>query len=101
MPRSLVAPRIAEGMGRPTGRQEKSPGGLAGGSRDIIVGSNIFNILWVLGLAAIVAPQRIPVSPMGMTFDLPVMIATSVAALPIFFTGCRIARWEDFSPLGY
>lgn len=75
------------------------------GERDIavgnVVGSNIFNILGVLGIAGIAAPQGISVSPAAIRFDVPVMIATAAAALPIFFTGYRIARWEGFLFLGY
>jgi len=58
------------------------------------VGSNIFNLLAVLGLAALVAPQGVAVSPAVRVFDFPVMIAVAAATLPIFFTGYRIARWE-------
>jgi cation:H+ antiporter len=68
------------------------------GERDIavgnVVGSNVFNILSVLGFSAVVAPDGIPVSPAALAFDLPVMIAVAVACLPIFFTGLRIERWE-------
>lgn len=68
------------------------------GERDIavgnVVGSNIFNILAVLGLAALIAPKGIAVSPGILSFDIPVMIAVAVACLPIFFTGHRIDRWE-------
>lgn len=68
------------------------------GERDIavgnIVGSNLFNIMSIIGLTAITLPQNIPVSPGILGFDLPVMIAVSVACLPIFFTGNVIARWE-------
>jgi cation:H+ antiporter len=75
------------------------------GERDIavgnIVGSNIFNILVVLGLAASVSPEGIAVSPAALHFDLPVMLAASLACLPIFFTGSAIARWEGFLFLGY
>lgn len=75
------------------------------GERDIavgnVVGSNIFNILSVLGLAALVSPQAIPVAPTALAFDLPVMIAVAVACLPIFFTGGVIARWEGLLFLGY
>ena len=59
-----------------------------------IVGSNIFNLLAVLGLAAIVAPGGIEVSKSVLSFDMPVMVAVAVACLPIFFTGNIIARWE-------
>jgi cation:H+ antiporter len=70
------------------------------GERDIavgnVVGSNIFNILAVLGLSAAVSPAGINVSTAAMRFDIPVMIAVAVACLPIFFTGNLIARWEGF-----
>jgi cation:H+ antiporter len=75
------------------------------GERDIavgnVVGSNLFNILAVLGLSSLVAPDGVAVSPAALRFDLPVMIAAAVACLPIFFTGHRIARWEGALFLGY
>jgi cation:H+ antiporter len=68
------------------------------GQQDIavgnILGSNLFNILGVLGLAGVAASNGLPASPALMAFDLPVMIAVSVACLPILFTGYRIDRWE-------
>jgi cation:H+ antiporter len=75
------------------------------GQRDIavgnVVGSNIFNVLCVLGVAAAIAPAGIPVPPAALLFDIPVMIAVAVACLPIVFTGHLIARWEGFLFLGY
>lgn len=75
------------------------------GERDIavgnVVGSNIFNILAVLGLSAIVAPDGVRVAPAALTFDIPVAIAVAIACLPIFFSGYRIARWEGVLFLGY
>jgi cation:H+ antiporter len=75
------------------------------GQRDIavgnVVGSNIFNILVVLGLGSLVAPQGIPVPESALTFDLPVMTAVALAALPIFFTGFVINRWEGAVFLAY
>jgi cation:H+ antiporter len=68
------------------------------GERDIavgnVVGSNIFNILGVLGISALVAPSALSVAPAMLAFDLPVMVAVALACLPIFFTGNLIARWE-------
>jgi cation:H+ antiporter len=68
------------------------------GERDIavgnVVGSNIFNILAVLGISATVAPAELPVAPAMLAFDIPVMLAVAVACLPVFFTGSEIARWE-------
>jgi cation:H+ antiporter len=75
------------------------------GERDIavgnVIGSNLFNLLFVLGLAGLVAPQGIAVSPAMLRFDLPVMLAASVACLPIFLTGYTISRWEGGVLLGY
>ena len=75
------------------------------GQRDIavgnVVGSNLFNMLAVLGAAALVAPDGIPVPPTVLSFDLPVMVATMVACLPVFFNGMRISRWEGAVFLGY
>lgn len=68
------------------------------GERDIavgnVVGSNLFNLLGVLGLTAVVAPKEIVVPEAALRFDIPVMIAVAVACLPVFFTGHLIARWE-------
>jgi len=75
------------------------------GERDIavgnVVGSNIFNLLLVLGATALVAAGGIPVQPAALTFDLPVMTAVAIACLPIFVTGYTIARWEGAIFLGY
>ena len=75
------------------------------GERDIavgnVVGSNIFNILGVLGFSGIVAANGLSVSTSLLRFDIPAMIAVAVACLPIFFTGHRISRWEGFLFLAY
>jgi cation:H+ antiporter len=75
------------------------------GQRDIaignVVGSNIFNLLCVLGATATIAPDGVPVAPAALRFDIPVMVAVALACLPIFFTGGRIARWEAVLFLAY
>jgi cation:H+ antiporter len=75
------------------------------GQRDLavgnIVGSNIFNLLLVLGGTALVAGDGIPVAPTALRFDLPVMTAVAVACLPIFFVGHCIRRWEGALFVGY
>lgn len=75
------------------------------GERDIAVGnavgSNIFNLLSVLGLSAIIVPVGIPVSQAAISFDIPVMIAVALASFPVFFTGGHIFRWEGFLFIGY
>ncbi|NVJ03210.1 calcium/sodium antiporter [Myxococcus sp. AM009] len=68
------------------------------GERDIavgnVVGSNIFNVLAVLGFCATVAPGGVAAADAVVSFDLPVMLAVAVACLPIFRTGHVISRWE-------
>src|SRR5690606_23112147 len=68
------------------------------GERDIaignVVGSNIFNICAVIGVAGLVSPGGIPVSDAARHFDLWVMLAVAFACLPIMLTGREISRWE-------
>ncbi|MBI4408561.1 MAG: sodium:calcium antiporter, partial [Gemmatimonadetes bacterium] len=75
------------------------------GERDIaagnVIGSNIFNILSILGISAVVADGGLPIDPALLRFDVPVMIAVAIATLPICFTGYRISRWEGLLFLGY
>lgn len=75
------------------------------GQRDIavgnVVGSNLFNLLGVLGLGSLAAPSGIPVAAGALAFDIPVMILTALACLPIFFTWGVIRRWEGALFLGY
>ncbi len=75
------------------------------GERDIavgnVVGSNLFNILCVLGLTSFVAPGGIPISAAALAFDIPVMVAVAVLCLPIFLTGQTITRWKGALLLFY
>ncbi|MBN2183303.1 MAG: calcium/sodium antiporter [Sedimentisphaerales bacterium] len=75
------------------------------GERDIavgnVVGSNIFNILCVLGASAAASKTGITVTTQALKFDIPVMTAAAVACLPVFFTGSRISRGEGVLFLGY
>jgi cation:H+ antiporter len=75
------------------------------GERDIaignVVGSNIYNVLAVLGVSALVTPGGLRVAPALLAFDLPVMVAVAVACLPIFLTGYSIARLEAATFLGF
>ncbi|MBU0617512.1 MAG: calcium/sodium antiporter [Planctomycetes bacterium] len=65
-----------------------------------VVGSNIFNILVVLGLSATFSPEGINVSHAALVFDVPIMVLVAFVCLPIFFTGYRVDRWEGFLFLG-
>jgi len=72
------------------------------GERDIavgnVVGSCIFNVLGVVGLAGVLAAfssmGTLAVPPVVLRFDLLVMLAALLACLPVFLTGRTIARWE-------
>lgn len=79
------------------------------GERDIavgnVVGSNVFNLLGVLGLggiaAAVTGHGGLPVPPAVANFDLWVMLAAMAACLPIFLSGREVARWEGGLFLAY
>lgn len=68
------------------------------GERDMavgnIVGSNLFNIGLVLGLPAVIFSGGIPVPTAAIALDMPLMLATAIALLPVAFTGFVIRRWE-------
>jgi cation:H+ antiporter len=75
------------------------------GQRDIAVGNAIgsclFNLLAVLGIGSLVASDGIGVPAGALTFDLPIMIAVAIAALPVLFTGYTISRTEGAVFLAY
>lgn len=66
-----------------------------------VIGSNIFNIFLVLGITALFSSGGIKVSSAALALDYPFVVAVSIACLPIFFTGHKIARWEGGLFLGY
>jgi cation:H+ antiporter len=65
-----------------------------------VIGSNIFNILLVLGFTALVSPISIEVSQAAIFLDMPIMIAVAIACLPIFFDNL-LERWEGGLFLAY
>ena len=75
------------------------------GERDIavgnVVGSNIFNIVTVLGISSIVSPNGVAVAKAALDFDMLFMIAIAIAALPVFFHGYRIGRASGFFFLAF
>ena len=75
------------------------------GERDIavgnVLGSNIFNVLAVLGIAGTLSPVGINVSATVLNFDMLVAIAVAFACLPIFYSGKRIDRIEGLLFLFY
>lgn len=57
-----------------------------------VIGSNIFNILGILGASAIVTP--LPVHPSIVAFDGWWMLGITLGLFPLMFTRLRIDRWE-------
>ena len=57
-----------------------------------VLGSNIFNLLLIGGVTAMIAPGTIPEEISG--FGLPVLIAASILLLIFAATGRKITRWE-------
>lgn len=68
------------------------------GERDIavgnVVGSNLFNLLAVLGAAAVVAPDGLEIPKAALLVDLPVALLSTLVALPALATGFIVERWE-------
>lgn len=75
----------------------------ARGQRDMAVGnaigSNLFNILAVLGITGVLSPVIVSSGARG--FDLPFMLAVAVACLPIFADGFILRRWQGAVFLSY
>ncbi|WP_176508715.1 MULTISPECIES: calcium/sodium antiporter [Pseudomonas] len=68
------------------------------GEREIavgtVIGSNLLNLLGVLGLTALITPEPLTISPNALAFDLPVMLGVAALSLPVFYSGYRITRSE-------
>jgi cation:H+ antiporter len=75
------------------------------GERDIavgnVVGSNIFNLMCVLGLTGLLTPGGIPVGAEALAQDLPVMVLVALACLPVVLIGHAIERWEGVVLLAF
>lgn len=65
-----------------------------------VIGSNMFNLLAIIGIAALIGP--IPVAPEFLRFDLWVMLGASVLLLPFVFWRWNITRaWGIALSLAY
>ncbi|MFT3890191.1 MAG: hypothetical protein QM730_01040 [Anaerolineales bacterium] len=65
------------------------------------VGSNIFNLLGVLGIGALLAPDGISVADSVLRLDFPVMVFVALVCLPVFYIDSRISRLEGILLFGY
>jgi len=57
-----------------------------------ILGSNVFNLLGILGSTALVAPQS--VNTQILWLDAPLMLALTVLLVPVLRSGSRMSRAE-------
>lgn len=57
-----------------------------------VLGSNLFNLLLIGGVTAVIAPGTIPIEI--ASYGLPLLIAASVVLMMFAVTGRRISRWE-------
>jgi cation:H+ antiporter len=68
------------------------------GQRDIavgnVVGSNIFNLLAVLGASCLATGTGMPVAASYLELDFPAILAATAICIPVFFTGRIISRLE-------
>jgi cation:H+ antiporter len=66
-----------------------------------VVGSNLLNQLVILGLCGLVSGSRgLEVDPVMLERDFPIMVATTLACLPIFWSGGVITRLEGWILMG-
>lgn len=63
-----------------------------------VIGSNLFNILTILGLSGLVHPLQAP--PEILRSDIWWMLGITLVLGPLLFTGRRISRWEGLLLLG-
>jgi cation:H+ antiporter len=68
------------------------------GERDIAVGnllgSTIYNILLILGVTCLVPANGLELTPALVRVDIPIMVAVTLACVPIFISGRRVGRIE-------
>jgi cation:H+ antiporter len=57
-----------------------------------VIGSNIFNVLCVLGVAGLLQPLEVPAALLRL--ELPVMVAASLLVVPLAWTRLQLSRAE-------
>ncbi len=62
-----------------------------------VVGSNIFNLLAILGATALASPTPLGAPAPTLARDFPVMTGVAIVCLPVVLTGRRIARSEGLA----
>lgn len=59
-----------------------------------LLGSSIYNILFILAIPCLLAPGGVPVERRLLAFDIPLMTLVAIGAVPVFITGRRVSRLE-------
>lgn len=62
-----------------------------------VIGSNVFNVLGILGVVALIRPQT--VNPQIVSSDNWWMVGTAFVLFPLMVTGMRVSRLEGFALL--
>jgi len=65
------------------------------------IGSNIFNLLGVLGVSGVLAPGGIGVSHRVLSFDFLVMVFVALVCMPVFYVDDNVSRGEGMLFLSY
>jgi cation:H+ antiporter len=65
-----------------------------------VLGSNIFNLLGIMGASALVSPEAIPVAGRARMLDLPIMLATALLLAALVFRGRPVGRKSGIVLLG-
>jgi cation:H+ antiporter len=60
-----------------------------------ILGSNVFNVFGILGLCAVIRPQRF--SPSVLSLDVPIMIGASVLVTALLWRSSGLGRWAGLA----
>lgn len=81
------APELAVSVGSAiTGEPEVALGN--------VVGSNIFNLTLVMGASVLVSSRGVGIDDVTLRLDYPVMVASTLVLVPIFWNGFIVKRWE-------
>lgn len=59
-----------------------------------LLGSSIYNILFILGATCVASPAGVPVEQDLLRIDIPLMALVTIGAIPVFLTGRNVSRWE-------
>ena len=97
----LVVGLTIVAMGTSAPEMAVTVGAVLGGQTDVavgaVVGSNIFNVLFILGLSALVAPLVVNIQIIRQ--EVPIMIGTSLLLVVLIFDG-RISQFDGVLLLG-